>query len=122
MAALQPASKSKMACLTVRHRMLVLCLALFYRLAITSLSRFAEAYHFDHSSLYHSKFVEDIFRPLTPEFWIVWVLKNKDCMLFAVPESMPQKRLSRQGFHLNYFLNIRESNLAPRLRILPRFD
>src|SRR5258705_13609677 len=87
----------------VRHRNSSSVTSTLSGLTVTSLSRFEKPYHFGHSSLFHSKSVEDIFRSLTPEFWIVWVLKNKDCMLFAVPESMPQKRLSRRGFHLISF-------------------
>jgi hypothetical protein len=42
-----------------------------------------------HLIPFHREFAAYIFQPLTLEFWIVWVLKNKGCMLFAVPESMP---------------------------------
>jgi len=42
----------------------------------------------NHLVPFHREFAAHIFQPLTPEFWIVWVRKNKDCMLFAVSASM----------------------------------
>ena len=43
------------------------------------------------------------FSTLASGFWIVWVQKNEECMLFAVPVSMHQKQFSKQGFYLIYF-------------------
>ena len=48
-----------------------------------------------HSILFHREFAAHIFEPLTPWFWIVWLQKNKGCILFAVPASMHQRQLSR---------------------------
>ena len=62
----------------------------------------------DHLIPFHWEFAAYIFQPLTPGFWIVWVQKNKECMLFAVPASMHQKQFSRQGFHLIYFEILQE--------------
>jgi len=57
----------------------------------------------DHSIPFPWEFAAYIFQPWTPGFWIVWVQKNKGCILFAVPGSVHQKQFSRQGFHLTYF-------------------
>ena len=57
----------------------------------------------NHLIPFHWEFAAYIFQPLTLEFWIVWVQKNKECMLFAGPASMLQKQFSRQGFHRVYF-------------------
>lgn len=62
----------------------------------------------NHLILFHREFAAYIFQPLTPEFWIVWVQKNRGCILFAVPGSMQQKLFSRQGFHLIYFEILQE--------------
>ena len=51
----------------------------------------------DHLIPFHRESAAYISQPLTPESWIVWVLKNKHCMLFAVLASMHQKQLSSQG-------------------------
>ena len=62
----------------------------------------------DHLILFHREFAACIFQPSTPGFWIVWVRKNKDCMLFAVLASMPQMRFSRRDFDLIYVEILRE--------------
>jgi sigma-54 dependent transcriptional regulator, acetoin dehydrogenase operon transcriptional activator AcoR len=62
----------------------------------------------DHLIPFHCEFAAYIFQPSTPEFCIVWVQKNKECMLFAVPALMHQKQFSRQGFHLIYFEILQE--------------
>src|SRR5206468_5952544 len=57
----------------------------------------------NHLIPFHQEFAACIFQSLTPGFWIVWVQKNKGCILFAVPASMHQRQFSRQGFHPIYF-------------------
>src|SRR6266436_7596447 len=57
----------------------------------------------NHSSPFHGESAASIFQPWTPEFWIVWRPKNKECMPSAVPASTQQKQFSRRGFHLIYF-------------------
>jgi hypothetical protein len=62
----------------------------------------------DHLIPFHSEFAAYTFQPLTPEFWIVWVQKNKKCMIFAVPALMHQKQFSGQGFQPIYFEILQE--------------
>jgi len=57
----------------------------------------------DHSTLSLSEFVVCIFQSLTPAFWIVWVQRNKDCMLFAVRASMQQMLFLKRAFLLIFF-------------------
>ena len=57
----------------------------------------------DHLIPFQSEFEAYIFPPSTREFWIVWVPKSKERMLFAFPVLKHQKRFSRQEVHLVYF-------------------
>src|SRR5438094_9233809 len=63
----------------------------------------------NHLIPFHQEFAACIFQSSTPGFWIVWVQKNKGCILFAVPASMHQRQFSMQGFHLIYFEILQES-------------
>jgi hypothetical protein len=56
-----------------------------------------------HLSPFHQGFGAYIFQPLTPELWSVWVLKNEECMLFAVPASTHQKQFQGRDFILILF-------------------
>jgi hypothetical protein len=47
-----------------------------------------------HSIPFHREFAAHICQRVTPGFWIVWLQKNKGCILFAVPASMHQRQLS----------------------------
>ena len=62
----------------------------------------------DHLIPFHWESAACFFQSVTPGFWIVWVQKNKECMLFAVPASVHQKQFLRQGFHLIYFEILQE--------------
>src|SRR6266566_627781 len=64
-----------------------------------------------HSIPFHREFAAHIFQPLPPGFSIVWLQKNKGCILFAVPASVHQKQFSRQGFHPICFEVLQESVL-----------
>jgi hypothetical protein len=48
--------------------------------------------------LFHREFVVNIFQSSTREFWIAWLTKNKEGILFVSPVSMPQKQFSTLGF------------------------
>ena len=57
----------------------------------------------NHLIPFHREFGAYIFQPLPPGFWIVWVQKNKEDMLFAVPVLMHKKQYPNQGIHPIYF-------------------
>src|SRR5438067_934208 len=61
-----------------------------------------------HSIPFHREFAAHISQPVTPGFSIVWLQKNKGCILFAVPESKQQRQFSRQEIHLIYFEILQE--------------
>jgi len=58
----------------------------------------------NHLIPFHREFEVTIFQSLTPEFWIVWLQKNKEGRLFAFLGLMSQRRFSRSGFKLNLTL------------------
>jgi hypothetical protein len=66
---------------------LISVLALIW-LYIETRLHLTSAYLPSHLSPFHLEFAAYFFQSLTHGFWIVWVLRNKVGMLFAVPESM----------------------------------
>jgi hypothetical protein len=52
-----------------------------------------------HLIPFRSEFAASIFQPSTLEFWIVWVQKNEECMLFVALALMHQTQFSRQDFY-----------------------
>src|SRR5438552_2694156 len=73
----------------------------------------------NHSIPCSGEFAAYIFQPLTLEFWIVWLQKNKGCILFAAPASVHEKQLSRQGFHSIFSAILQEQFPDPSENSLP---